>query len=318
MRNPIFMYHGTSASAAPALERQLRVLAQWCEIVPLAEIVADPERRGRWPRRRAALTFDDGLRSNVSVTYPILQRLSMPAMFFVCPGLIERGEWLWTHEMRRRLLGLSPQALRELALGLGSPTTLDGVIDWMKRLPIAARQSAEREIRAATTHFRPSAAEREAFDLASWEELKRLDPRLVTLGSHTLTHPILSSLDAEQNEREIRDSREAIERETGRTADIFCYPNGDFGQAALDTVRRYYRAAVTESERALPHWDAHRIPRVSEERSGLRGWLGLARKTWFPYSARAPLSAASVALVTPAMSVAPEDMLKKGRLREAA
>src|SRR5512144_725529 len=102
MRNPIFMFHSTPARMAPLLEEQLRVIAQWCEVVPLAEIVADPRRDSKSWRRRAAITFDDGLRSNITVAYPILQRLRLPAIFFVCPGLLERGAWLWTHEMGQR------------------------------------------------------------------------------------------------------------------------------------------------------------------------------------------------------------------------
>lgn len=312
MRNPIFMFHSTPERMAPLLEEQLRVIAQWCEVVPLAEIVADPHGRGRSWRRRAAITFDDGLRSNITVAYPILQQLRLPAIFFVCPGLIERGAWLWTHEMRQRLASLASAELRELGMHLGSPILREALVEWMKRLPFAERRAAEAQIRAATPRFVPSPAERAEFDLATWDELRHLDPAIVSIGSHTMTHPILSSLDAAHTEREIRDSREAIEREIGRPADLFCYPNGDFGQTALDAVRRYYRAAVTESERALPHWDAHRIPRVSEERSGLRGRLGLMRKIWFPNTPTAPLSAAKIALVEPAGTLA-----KKTGLRQA-
>jgi peptidoglycan/xylan/chitin deacetylase (PgdA/CDA1 family) len=317
MRNPIFMYHSTPARSAHALERQLRVIARCCEVVPLEEIVADPARPGKRLRRRAALTFDDGLRSNVTVAYPLLRSLGLPATFFVCPGLIESGEWLWTHEMRRRLSTLAAPALRELAVHLGAPVAAAAIVDWMKRLPIAERQRAEADIRAATPRFCPSPAERAEFDLASWQEL-RLEPALVSIGSHTMRHPILSSLDAQQIDVEVRDSRAAIEREIGRPADVFCYPNGDFNQAALEAVRRHYRAAVTESERALPHWDPHRMPRVGEDRPGLRGWLGLWRKIWFPYTPTAPLSATHVSLVQPAGALSPADSLKKSRLRQAA
>lgn len=319
MRNPIFMYHSTPARGAQALARQLRVIAHCCEVVPLEELAADPARPGRRLRRRAALTFDDGLRSNVTVAYPVLRSLGLPATFFVCPGLIDSGAWLWTHEMRRRLTTLAAPALRELAVHLGSPVAVEGIVEWMKRLPIAERQRAEADIRAATPRFYPTAAERAEFDLASWQELRRLEPALVSIGSHTMSHPILSSLGAEQIDVEVRDSRAAIERELGRSADVFCYPNGDFNQAALEAVRRHYRAAVTESERALPHWDPHRMPRVGEDRPGLRGWLGLGRKMWFPYTPTAPLSATRVCLVQPAGTLSPADSLvKKSGLRQAA
>src|SRR2546421_4055299 len=109
------MYHGTPLRDAAALERQLRLVRLAFPIVPLEELTS----RGGNGRPRVALTFDDGLRSNVHVAYPILQKLGLTATFFVCPGLIERREWLWNHEARQRLLSLPKEAMREIAASLG-------------------------------------------------------------------------------------------------------------------------------------------------------------------------------------------------------
>ena len=278
MRDRILMYHGTPARVARDLERQLTWIARWRDVVPLAELAADPEKPGKNGRRRAALTFDDGLRSNVAVAYPILKNLGLHATFFVCPGLIGRQAWLWNHEARQRLRSMSADARAELAQALAAPFDLEPFIEWMKTLPLAERKRAESEIRAATPGFIPTDAQRDEYDLASWEELKRLDPRVVSLGSHTMTHPILTSLTPAEAEREIGESRREIERETARAAEIFCYPNGDFGDSTLQSVRKHYRAAVTVSCEPLPQWDVHRIPRVAEPGPGLRGMVRLARR----------------------------------------
>src|SRR3982751_2264326 len=115
-----------------------------------AGLAADPEKPGKNGRRRAALTFDDGLRTNVTVAYPILRKLGLSATFFVCPGLIERGEWLWNHEARERLRSLAPPALAELAEEAGGPSGVEPMVEWMKTLAIAARREVEKQIRAAT------------------------------------------------------------------------------------------------------------------------------------------------------------------------
>src|SRR5438094_3327256 len=198
------MYHGTPAADAAALERQLRVLSLGFPIVPLEDVVSG---RGRNGRARIALTFDDGLRSNVTIAYPILRKLGLSATFFVCPGLIERGHWLWNHDVRERLRCLAPQALAELAEHLRAPCGIEPIVEWMKTLNIAARRRVEDEIRAATPDFKPRDEQREEFELAGWRELERLDPKTVTIGSHTMTHPILTSLNDEETEAETRDSR---------------------------------------------------------------------------------------------------------------
>jgi peptidoglycan/xylan/chitin deacetylase (PgdA/CDA1 family) len=258
----ILMYHGTPRRDAAKLECQLRALSLVFHIVPLGEL-AKPRRNGR---RRVALTFDDGLKSNIEVAYPILRKLGLPSTFYVCPGLVESGGWMWNHEARQRLLSLAPQALAELADTLGAPVEVEAFIDWMKGLKLAARQKVEADIRAATPGFQPTQAQRDEFDVAGWQDLKALDPRVVTVGSHTMSHPILTSLVPDEMEAEMRESRSVLERELGREVKHFCYPNGDLDKETVVTARRYYDSAVTVEPGSLEgDVDLHRLPRFAAE-----------------------------------------------------
>ena len=257
----ILMYHGTPATDAAALERQLRFVRLAFPVVPLEDIASGRNKNGRG---RVALTFDDGLRNNVEVAYPILRQLGLTATFFVCPGLIGRGEWLWNHEARERLKTLSQPALAELASFVGGPAEVEAFVEWMKTLKIAARRRVEQTIREATPAFKPSPEQREQFDLAGWEDLERMDPRVVTIGSHTMTHPILTSLSAEETEAELRESRVTLEQQLERPVTVFCYPNGDLSETVVEHARRYYRSAVTVDPGTINgNADAHRLPRYA-------------------------------------------------------
>jgi peptidoglycan/xylan/chitin deacetylase (PgdA/CDA1 family) len=256
----IIMYHGTPRRDAAALERQLRLVRLAFPVVPLDKLA-----QGSNGRARVALTFDDGLRNNITVAYPILQKLGLTATFFVCPGLIERGQWLWNHEARERLRSLDAHGLVQVAARIGAP--IDGVepiVEWMKTLKIAERRAVEQQIRDATPGFKPTAEQREEFELASWEELRGLDPETIAIGSHTMTHPILTSLDDAQTEAETRESRFALEEQLDREISVFCYPNGDLNDTVVASARRYYRSAVTtERGRLEGQIDPHRLPRFS-------------------------------------------------------
>jgi peptidoglycan/xylan/chitin deacetylase (PgdA/CDA1 family) len=257
----ILMYHGTPPADAAALARQLRLVALAFPVVPLEDIASGRNKNGR---ARVALTFDDGLRNNITVAYPILRELRLSATYFVCPGLIERGAWLWNHEARERLKSLSGPALAELASAAGGPAEVEAFVEWMKTLRLGARRRVEQAIRAATPAFSPAREQREQFDLATWEELERLDPRVVTIGSHTLTHPILTSLTAEETETETRESRVALEKRLDRPVSLFCYPNGDLNASALESARRHYRSAVTVDPGMINgSADPHLLPRYA-------------------------------------------------------
>src|SRR5207247_7130662 len=74
----ILTFHSTPPQRAAVLERQLSYLKRRFDIVPLEEIVRIVAERAARPGRRLAITFDDGLRNNVRVIYPVLKRLGLP------------------------------------------------------------------------------------------------------------------------------------------------------------------------------------------------------------------------------------------------
>src|SRR4051794_15958935 len=78
----IVMFHGVGGPhcAAGQFQEAIRYLRASFEIVPLSNL-ATPS-HGLYADRRLALTFDDGLRNNVTVAYPILKAERAPATFF--------------------------------------------------------------------------------------------------------------------------------------------------------------------------------------------------------------------------------------------
>src|SRR5919204_2655148 len=141
----ILMFHGTPAHQAAEIERQLRYLATAFAIVPLAELLQCAEQRSSSLAGKLALTFDDGFRNNVTVLYPLLAKLGIPATFFICPTLVDRGAWLWNHDMRQRLHSLNWTSRRALAEKIGAPSAaVEALVEWMKTLDLASRLRAER------------------------------------------------------------------------------------------------------------------------------------------------------------------------------
>jgi peptidoglycan/xylan/chitin deacetylase (PgdA/CDA1 family) len=275
----ILMYHGATAESASSLSSQLRYLARNFKIVSLAAMVARLAQHGGAAPNEIVLTFDDGLRNNLTLVYPILRELQVPATFFVCPELIGAGRWLWNHEVRCRLQSLEQSALIELQRTLLVPhVSIEGTVDWIKTLQPVQRRRAEDVIRQATPDFCPTPAQHEAYDLMDWNELKALDPALITIGSHTLTHPILTTLTKDEIDHELRQSRRLLEQKLNREIAFFCYPNGSYDKRVYEAAKNNYTAAVTTETGVLggkidAQFDLHRLPRIpSAENPALTAW----------------------------------------------
>lgn len=263
----IITFHavGVPSCSTEAFTAQLEYLKQHFRVVPLAELVR-ALRDGRadiahW----VALTFDDGTRNNGLVAAPILKRLGLPATFFICPGLVGHGAWLWNHEARERLRSLPSAEFAALADSFGrTGENLEAVIGWMKTLPAHSRSHIERVIRDATPNFRPSDAQRTEFDLMNWDELKALDPALITLGAHSTNHPILANCTPAELTVEVGECRTLLEQKLGRPVEFFCYPNGDFNPPVTVQARVNYVAAVTTQPGFVkPGADLHQLPRLN-------------------------------------------------------
>lgn len=74
--------------------------------------------------------------------------------------------------------------------------------------------------------------------LLSLEQMRGLPAGLVTIGSHTLTHPLLTELEESEAWREIKNSRTKLEELLDRTVGEFSFPFGGFNQKLVELCRQ--------------------------------------------------------------------------------
>jgi peptidoglycan/xylan/chitin deacetylase (PgdA/CDA1 family) len=81
----------------------------------------------------------------------------------------------------------------------------------------------------------------------SLEELRELPSGLISLGSHTRTHPFLPKLDEQAASDEIGGSRLKLREMLGRECTLFAFPYGAFTPALVSVCRRagYQRIFTT-------------------------------------------------------------------------
>jgi peptidoglycan/xylan/chitin deacetylase (PgdA/CDA1 family) len=259
----VFAFHGIGTGrgelAARLLEQHVRFLTRRFEIVPLDVVVAALEGRREIRGGEVALTFDDGLRTNVTLAYPILARHRAPATFFVCPGLVEEGRWQWGHELRARL-ALLPAAEWTEAVGIDGRNPVEA----LRAARPAERLRAEERLRELTPGFAPTAAQRLDLDVASWDELRSLDPEVVSIGSHGMTHVPLIGLDDAALEHELRASRLLLAERLQREVPILAYPYGFADERVRAAAGSSYDAGVGNEPGAVRAGsDRYDVPRLS-------------------------------------------------------
>jgi peptidoglycan/xylan/chitin deacetylase (PgdA/CDA1 family) len=274
----VLMYHRVLAVPDPlsgAIEArhfdvQMRALREHFRVLPLAEAV-DRLGAGRLPSRAAAITFDDGYADNAAIALPILKAHGLHATFFVADGFLNGGRMFndTVIEAVRRARGTVQLKLP------GLPPTLPAA-------SIAEKRDAIGQILRATKYLEPAerslAVERIAAlvggdlpdDLMMTDEqVRELVRAGMHIGGHTVSHPILSSVDADAATREIEANRDRLEAIVGVRPTLFAYPNGvpgkDFAYLHTRLVRSAgYAAAVTTSWGAARRGDdPYQLPRFT-------------------------------------------------------
>lgn len=266
IRKPrILMYHiiGDGDISARRFEWQLRFLRRHFEPVGLPELV-DRLQAGSTTGREVAITFDDGVRNHYLVAWSLLRTYSVPATFFVCPGLVESGDWIWRTELRMRLKLLDEATRAAVTRDAGCPEhAVEAIMEWTKAMSMDDRLAFQKNVEKRTPEFSSVRAQVECHAPLTWEQMRRMDDRLVTIGSHSRTHPILTTLTGPALEDEIAGSRRDLEERLDRRVDLFSYPNGANGPEVVNLVRRHYRAAVTtRKDMVAAGEDLFLLPRI--------------------------------------------------------
>lgn len=245
-------------------------LRRWFQVLPL-DLAVRQLQQGTLPGRALAITFDDGYADNHDVALPILRRHGLPATFFIATGFLDGGE-MWNDTLIEAVRGT---ALSEVVLPPWLPQPapcatvadkrrlIDTLLPRLKYLPPPQRLAAVREIAEAL------AAPAHAPLMMTSGQVVALRDAGMQIGAHTVNHPILARLAADEARAEMATSRDTLQALLAQPVELFAYPNGRPDEDYTDTTVRLARelgfsAAVTTAWGAARRGsDLFQLPRFT-------------------------------------------------------
>jgi len=276
-RVAIVNYHRVLAAPSPFLASepdidiftwQMELLARCFNVLSLRDALAAID-SGRVPPRAVCITFDDGYRSVHDLALPVLRRLGLPATVFVSSGYVD-GRNMWNDRIVEAVETLPAEELdlAEFGLGVYSLRSVDDRAATLGSLTEASKYLPPQERSRLVGRLQTLVGERASEGLMLTPEMVvNLDRHGIEIGAHTVTHPILTSLDDASAMQEIRDSKRELEAIVGKPVTLFAYPNGkvgkDFDHRHVAMVREAgFQAAFTTAVGAITrHHDRYQLPR---------------------------------------------------------
>ncbi len=287
--------------------RLMQYVAQVFKVLPLRE-AARQQREGSLPARALAITFDDGYADNQEQALPVLQKLGLPATFFVATGFLDGGR-MWNDTVIETVRRCTQAQIDLSALGLGlgqlpladtaqRRAAIESILPLVKYKPLALREQV-----LAQLHHAAGSPQLPVNLMMRSEQVRSLHAAGMEIGGHTVHHPILTELLDADAQAEILQGREALQGLIAAPVLTFAYPNGkpgrDYDARHVDMVREAgFEAAVTTAVGVSRTGDdPFQLPRFTPwDRSPARWLLRLAAnqtKTRFALAPPGPANGAT-------------------------
>jgi peptidoglycan/xylan/chitin deacetylase (PgdA/CDA1 family) len=255
---------------AKGFERQLNALSRFFKVLPLEDAVTCLK-NDSLPPRAVCITFDDGYANNAEIALPILHRLGLHATFFIATGFLDGGR-MWNDSVIESVRQARGQEIELSGMGLGRyPIATEiqrreaalALIKQLKYLSLARRLEQVERLAQHVAGTLPNDLMMRA------DQVRELHNAGMTIGGHTVNHPILTSVEHAVARDEIATGKESLEAIIGGNVTLFAYPNGrpeqDYHGTHVQMVRDIgFTAAVsTAVGAARVESDRFQLPRYT-------------------------------------------------------
>lgn len=209
------------------------------------------------------IAVDDGHKSFYDFIFPVLLKHRVPASLFVSPKSCRAKMNLWFQEIdgydELELKRLSAQALN-LPIPALAKYSVTSILKSM-----TVKQIGE----VIGRYQQKTDTRKKEFQNITVDVLRNIDRSgLVSIGAHTMSHPILKNEDESSCEHEISDSIKELSSLLEHEIRYFAYPNGIPAVDFTEREERYLRSAgiqlafTTESKHLSLADNKMRIPRI--------------------------------------------------------
>ena len=167
------------------------------------------------------LTVDDGHKSFYDNIFPVIKKHKVPIALFASPKICKEKENFWWQEIENFDNTLFKKIFSDIINIPGTVLNEMGVISIIKSIKI------EEVLEAISRYQKIAKVNNKPFQNMTVDNLLELKKTgLVTIGAHTMNHPILHNEDNDVSKYEIEESINELSNILNEEIKYFAYPNG--------------------------------------------------------------------------------------------
>jgi peptidoglycan/xylan/chitin deacetylase (PgdA/CDA1 family) len=228
-------------------KKQIQLLKRYFSIYSIDDAV-ELSNKQKLPRGSIVISIDDGYQDAYDSAFKILLEEEINAVFFISTSGLSDG-YLWDHLLdsvyqNDSAINDLKKIFPDLKLEDNSSFSIDNFKNYIKYTNWRNRSNILSKIYTTIKLNYPENA------FVTEGNIKEMSDCGMTIGAHTHNHPILSCEHDIDAYDDIKQSKDILERITGKQVLYFAYPNGkfevDFNNKHIEMVRQIgFKGAVS-------------------------------------------------------------------------
>lgn len=246
-------------------KRQITWLTRNFSVVSLDEYITEYLGSGSVPKKKIALTFDDGYKEVFDLVAPFLVEKKVPATFFANTSHLNDSELLWFVYFNALCSERCYPSVEINSLAYPLTSFRSSMLAWRLLIRLA-RQSGDpikysRDF--AKKYPLPPHIISKYIGLGA-DQIRQIGAsEFLAVGGHTTSHPYLDQISAEEQVVQIRSNKELLESLSGKPVKFFAYTSGVYNGQTIAIVKQLgFKAAFAISPRKISSEPIFEFPRV--------------------------------------------------------
>lgn len=245
-KHPIINFNGKHINSK-IFDKQIKYISTKCIPISMKQVYFNLKNKLPFKKRSVCVTFDDGFKNNFKVATKILEKYNVPAIFYLCPGSIDKKEMFWVDKIEASIAFSKEKKIdfffkKKYSFNISNIKKKKEAI---KKFKIICKRLSDKDkdmiIKKIiySTKVKPSQNLHNDYKVLSWNEIRKIvKNKLFDVGGHSMNHSIFTNMNIDEADRDIKKTKKIIFRNTSVSVKHFSYPEGKSNKSVANLMKK--------------------------------------------------------------------------------
>lgn len=246
-KHPIINFNGKHINLK-TFNKQIKYISSKCNPISMEQVYLNLKNKLPFKKKSVCVTFDDGFKNNFKFATKVLKKYNVPAIFYLCPGLIDKKEMFWVDKIEASIAFSKEKKInffflkKNYSLNISNikkkKEAIKNLKKICKRLPDKDKDIVIKKI-VYSTKVKPSQKLHNDYKILSWKEIRQIiKDKLFYIGGHSMKHSIFTNMNAKEIDQDIKKTKKIIFNNTSIRIKHFSYPEGKSNKSVAKLMKK--------------------------------------------------------------------------------